>query len=73
MSGRLTTGVASRLGWALYWVCAGLAVLWIAGFLALNWYAGQEGWQGVTWVAFGLPPLLAYGLGRFLRYVLADE
>ena len=74
MSDRLTTGIATRLGWGLYWVFVGLSVLWIAGFLLLNWHAGQDWWErAVMWIAFGLPPLLAYGVGRFFRYVLSDE
>ena len=74
MSDRLTTGIATRLGWALYWVCVGLGALWIAGFLVLNWHAGQEWWErAVMWIVFCVPALLAYALGRFFRYVLSDE
>ncbi len=74
MSDRLTTGIAYRLGWALFWVCLGVGALWIAGFVFLNWHAGQAWWErSMMWAVFALPPLLAYGLGRFFRYVLSDE
>lgn len=74
MSGRLTTGIAYRLGWGLYWVCVGLGALWIAGFLFATWHGGEAGWgSALNWVLIVVPALLAYGLGRFFRYVLSDE
>lgn len=74
MSDKLTTGVAYRLGWGLYWGCVGLAALWIAGFLFANWQGGRDWWDSaVLWIVLCVPPLLIYGLGRFFRTVLSDE
>ncbi len=81
MAQRLTTGIAYRLGWTLYWIGTALAVLWLGGWLLVAWYdnwqvlraRGDQGNLVLIGVVIGLPALLAYGPGRLLRYVLADE
>jgi len=61
-------GIAYRLGYALYWVCLILGVLWV-GF----WWLVLGEWDGGVILFLILSALLAYGLGRFFRYVLAGE
>ena len=63
----LTTGIAYRLGWGIYWVCLALGVLWVGVT-----YFTVAGWPNLI-VFGGLGALLFYGLGRFFRYVLSDE
>jgi len=67
-------GMAYRLGWALYWTCLLLAGGWAAVTLWLitESFAVEDIRLGQWSVAAG-PPLLLYGLGRALRYVLSSE
>ena len=78
-------GMAYRLGWVLYWICLVLAGGWAAISLWLitttgsgtpvgDIHLGQ--WVVIhlgQWVVAAAPPLLLYGLGRALRYVLSGE
>jgi len=63
----LTTGVAYRLGWGIYWVFLAIGALWV-GFI----YFAVADWPNL--IAYGgVGALLFYGLGRFVRHVLSDE
>ena len=72
----LTTGVAYRLGWALYWVCIIGACLWVVAIYLYLANSQPEGGD-FPWMFFavigGAGVLLAYTAGRFFRYVLSDE
>ena len=75
-------GFAYRLGWVLYWVCLALAVVWVV-VLFLSSGEGTKAPQFLLeklredplsfGLFFGLPPLILYGLGRALRYVLSGK
>ena len=74
-------GVAYRLGWGLYWVCVGVGLAWVTFWVLvlmglqsdelLTWR--QDGTLGLLSFILVLPPVVAYGLGRFVRYVLSGE
>jgi hypothetical protein len=74
-------GMAYRLGWGLYWLCVGLALAWITFWvLALTgpkWEefltSRQDGTLGLLSFFLLFPSVIAYGLGRFFRYVLSGE
>ena len=74
-AGKASRGVAYRLGWALYWVCLVVGVLWVSFFTYEVGMRGDwtEGLPLRPLTAAGLGALLAYGLGRFFRYVLSGE
>ena len=74
--------MADRLGRVLHWACSSLAVGWVLffGILSADWVwrshrngcrVTREPFAFLIW--FGLPPLVLYGIGRALRYVLSKE
>ncbi len=69
------TGIAYRLGRALYWVCAGLGLLWLSFWLFIFGSVAAETGKAPEdyWTLFILllPAFFAYGLGWLFRYVLA--
>jgi hypothetical protein len=72
----LTTGIAYRLGWAIYWICIVVALVWVGGiYLYLSNAVGER--SAFPWTFFALMAgsgaALSYAAGRFLRYVLSDE
>jgi hypothetical protein len=75
-------GMASRLGWVLYWTCLALAAVWVLWSLLLvsDSNGGVLGWAAdvIPRNPFGFllwfsPALALYGLGRAFRYVLSGE
>jgi hypothetical protein len=80
MTERQQSAVAYRLGWALYWFCLALAACHVVFFLMPVFSSGLEEMLAFRkdQVILALllligPALLAYGVGRFLRYVLAGD
>ncbi|WP_372928672.1 hypothetical protein [Methyloceanibacter sp.] len=78
------TGIAYRLGWALYWFCLVLAVVWVLGVLFLNTEGAvtepfsvfvQRLEEDPLLVVLGLvgPVAALYAVGRAVRYVLSGE
>ena len=72
----LTTGIAYRLGWAIYWIFVVVAIAWVGGiYLYLSNAVGER--SAFPWTFFvvmaGSGAALSYAAGRFLRYVLSDE
>jgi hypothetical protein len=65
---------AYRLGRFLYWACLVLALTW-AGFVAS--IASDQADLSKHWhfylLAFAIPMLLLYGVGRGLRFILSEE
>ena len=73
---RLTTSIAYRLGWAIYWICIVFGLVWVGGiYLYLSNAVGES--SAFPWTFFavmaGSGVALSYAAGRFLRYVLSDE
>jgi hypothetical protein len=72
----LTTGIAYRIGWAIYWVCIIVACLWVGAIYLYLTNSIPEGgdfpWRFFA-VVGGSGALLAYAAGRLLLYVLSDE
>lgn len=72
----LTTGIAYRLGWAIYWICIVVGLVWVGGiYLYLSNAVGER--SAFPWTFFavmaGSGAAISYAAGRFLRYVLSDE
>ena len=67
-------GMVYRLGWVLYWACLAIGVSWVAYWFILK-LKGQLEDFGVeeALLIVALPPLIIFGLGRAVRYVLAGE
>jgi len=64
--------VASRLGYLLYWTgCLIAAVLVIGGYLLMS--GGGYKLQPFDYVVIGMPAVVAWLIGRALRYVLAGD
>ena len=72
----LTTGIAYRLGWAIYRVFIVVACLWVGTIYLYLTNTVPEGadfpWRFFA-VVGGCGALLAYAAGRVLRYILSDE
>jgi hypothetical protein len=71
-----TTGIAYRLGWAIYWICIVVGLVWVGGiYLYLSNAVGETSTFPWTFFAVmgGSGAALLYATGRFLRYVLSDE
>ena len=74
-------GVAYRLGWGLYWACVGVGLAWVTFWVLvltspqseelLTWR--QDGTLGLMSFFLIFPLVVAYGLGRIVRYVLSGE
>jgi hypothetical protein len=78
LSAKQAGGVSYRLGWVLYWAslaCIGL--WWVACIVGISaqgmpMEGGKISWAFLFFILGGVPVLL-YGLGRLLRYVLSGE
>ena len=72
-------GITYRSGWFLYWICLGLIALWwVVCFIGITAQGTPLTGGGISWgilllFILGGVPLLLYGLGRLLRYVLSGE
>jgi hypothetical protein len=66
-------GMAYRLGRVLYLACFALAVLCVAVWIGRLFTDFAPMPFLLQLLAFGLPALLFYGLGRAFRYVLSGE
>jgi hypothetical protein len=70
-------GIASRLGWVLYWTCLTMAVAWAALFLWWAWVdpGVVDDIRGSPYLAIvvAAPSLVLSGLGRAFRYVLSAK
>ena len=67
-------GIAYRLGWVLYWTCLALAGVWVVFFCYVTFWGGEK-WGSTleTILAFSIPMIILYGLGRAFRHVLSGE
>lgn len=71
-------GITYRLGWVLYWICLGLIGLWwVFCFIGITTQGTPLTRRDSSWgfllFILGVVPLLLYGQGRLLRYVLSGE